>query len=255
MLSTGLILGSASPRRASLLRQIGAAFETRSADADESLENLSDPREYVMELAARKARAVSDIIRGDADIRKKYNRVIIIGADTVVVTINGDILGKPKDSADAERMLRLLSGNWHEVFTGVSLMDMRLPAAGAAPTDLRISSAVTHTGGDGGVFGGCGGADRGFYTHAASADYEKTRVKVCELDEEAIGRYVGSGEPEGKAGAYAIQGVGSLFIDRVEGCYYNIVGLPLRLLRTMLGALGYDLLKTNCLGHNNGDFF
>lgn len=214
-----LVLGSASPRRSALLRQIGASFDIRAAHADETLTGIVRPREYVSELSLRKAGAAADLIMKDGSYDGQYGRVIIIGADTAVVTEDGDILGKPADDGDAKRMLARLSGKWHEVYTGVALVDMR------------------------------GGRQaNGFRRYGACAEYEMTRVKMCEIGAGAIDLYVNSGEPGGKAGAYAIQGAGSLFIERVEGCYYNVVGLPLRLLYTMLTAMGYDLLKTNCLG-------
>ena len=214
-----LVLGSASPRRSALLRQIGASFDIRAAHADETLTGIVRPREYVSELSLRKAGAAAELIMKDGSYDGQYGRVIIIGADTAVVTEDGDILGKPADDGDAKRMLARLSGKWHEVYTGVALVDMR------------------------------GGRQaNGFRRYGACAEYEMTRVKMCEIGAGAIDLYVNSGEPGGKAGAYAIQGAGSLFIERVEGCYYNVVGLPLRLLYTMLTAMGYDLLKTNCLG-------
>jgi len=211
-----LILGSASPRRASLLRQIGASFDICVAHIDESLTGISSPGVYVSELSLKKAGAAADLYIKDRLYGCDYDRIIIIGADTAVVSGDGEILGKPENDADAKRMLAGLSGKWHEVYTGVALIDLR------------------------------GGLQTGGYCRrGAHVEYETTRVKMCEMSAEAINSYVGSGEPDGKAGAYAIQGVGSLFIERVEGCYYNVVGLPLRLLYTMLAVLGYDLLKTN----------
>ena len=301
---TRLILGSASPRRASLLRQIGADFEIVSADVDETVGCPITPAECVSALSHRKAAAVLDIIRRNAIIREIYGRVIVIGADTIVVTESGEILGKPDGAEDARRMLGLLAGKWHEVYTGVTLGVSGITGSGpdgggsdiaaggsntCAEPDGGVSgitgsrpdggvsgitgsrldggvSGITGTGPDGGVSdiaaggintcaepdGGVSGIAAGGIVSPASgiceayivpSRYERTRVKMCAMDDAAIWRYIRTGEPEGKAGAYAIQGVGSLFIERVEGCYYNIVGLPLRLLNDMLEALGYDLMQ------------
>ena len=119
---------------------------------------------------------------------------LVLGADTVVV-IDGEILGQPRDDNDARRMLTLLSGKWHEVLTGVALI-------------------------------------RG--TDQAEGDYEKTRVRFAELSVKEIDWYVATGEPKDKAGAYGIQGRGAIFIQEIEGDYFNIVGLPVRLIYTML---------------------
>ena len=119
---------------------------------------------------------------------------IVLGADTVVV-IEDEILGQPSDDADAKRMLQLLSGKWHEVLTGVALQ--------------RIGSEPL-------------------------VEYERTRVRFCEMSEEEIDWYVASGEPRDKAGAYAIQGKGGLFVEEIEGDYFNIVGLPIRLVYEMM---------------------
>lgn len=126
---------------------------------------------------------------------------LVIGADTVVVQ-QGKILGKPADQADARRMLQALEGGWHEVITGVCVM---------------------HSG-----------------TDKCIVKSETTRVQFGKMSSEQIDAYVATGEPLDKAGAYAIQGQGGLYIARIDGCYYNVVGLPLHLLREMLDALGKD---------------
>jgi septum formation protein len=116
----------------------------------------------------------------------------VLGADTVVV-IESEILGQPRDDEDARRMLKLLSGNWHEVVTGVAVM-----LTGPTPQIL--------------------------------IDHETTRVRFCKMSAKEIDWYVSTGEPRDKAGAYAIQGKGAIFIEEIEGDYFNIVGLPIRLL-------------------------
>jgi septum formation protein len=185
-----LVLASSSPRRAELLRAAGINFIVRAADIDETIKPDELPRDYVLRLSREKARAVA---RGDD---------LTLGADTTVV-INGQIAGKPFDAEDAARMLRALSGRWHEVLTGVTL--------------TRAGKTVS--------------------------DIASTRVKFAELSEAEINWYVSTGEPMDKAGAYAIQGYASLFIERIEGSYSNVVGLPVQLVYRLAGRMGIDLLR------------
>ena len=227
---TGLILGSSSPRRSALLRQVGARFSVRTADTDESLHNATQPEVYVSELSRRKADAVSaSITNGDA-VWDDFERVIIIGADTVVVGSGGCILGKPKDGADARRMLETLSGKWHEVYTGVALIEKFKAECGAG--NARARRGESHF-----------SEPLGCKAYPTLVEYEVTRVRMRVLNDDTIDLYIKTGEPDGKAGAYAIQGAGSLLVDRIEGCYNNVVGLPLRLLGSMLDVMGYNLLK------------
>jgi septum formation protein len=178
-----LILASRSPRRSELLTAAGIEFEVLAADIDETPRANESPSNYVERLAIEKARAVF-ALRPDARV---------LGADTTV-TIDGQILGKPVDEADARRMLRLLNGRAHEVHTGVSLIS----AAG-------IQSAV-----------------------------DTTRVWFAKMTDEDISWYVATGEPIDRAGAYAIQGFASRFIPRIEGSYSNVVGLPVALVSSIL---------------------
>jgi septum formation protein len=184
-----LILASSSPRRAELLRAAGIVFTVRAADVDEAIMPNESPGDYVLRLSREKARAVAQ------------GHELALGADTTVV-INGEIMGKPADAEVAGRMLRALSGQWHEVLTGVTL----------ARAD-RILSAVS-----------------------------STRVKFAELSDAEIEWYISTGEPMDKAGAYAIQGRASLFIEGVEGSYSNVVGLPMRLTYELARQLGVELL-------------
>ncbi len=185
-----LILASQSPRRRELLERAGFQFTVRPVEIDESWREGEDPESHVLRLARGKARAVP---APETDI--------VLGADTVVV-VDGEILGKPVDCADAERMLRLLSGRDHYVLTGVCLKRGALELA----------------------------------------EVERTVVRFATLDDEEIRAYVASGEPMDKAGAYAIQGLASRFIERIEGCYFNVVGLPVarvyRMLKTLRGLAG-----------------
>lgn len=168
-----LILASASPRRAELLRAAGFSFDIVPADIDESLRAGESPVQYVRRLAAEKSAATT--ARGG----------VVLAADTAVV-VDGQILGKPRDNADAARMLRLLSNRTHQVMTGVSVRRGAFEAGRVITTD----------------------------------------VEFAELSEADLAWYVASGEGRDKAGAYAIQGLASRFIPRIDGSYSNVVGLP-----------------------------
>ncbi len=176
-----LILASASPRRSALLSQIGLTFQIHPSDIDEPPHNVyaNEPAtEVTKELATLKA----------ADVTRHYSHGLIIGADTLV-SLDGELLGKPTDAADASVMLSRLSGTHHEVVTGVALID----------------AAAGH--------------------HSAWA--ETTQVYFRRLHAAEIAAYIESGEASDKAGAYGIQGRGAAFVRRIEGCYFNVVGLPL----------------------------
>jgi len=192
-LASPLILASASPRRAELLSAAGIPFEVRPAHIDEALRAGEDARTYASRVAVDKARAIA----GQANGRS------VLAADTVVV-IDGLVLGKPVDSDDAKRMLRLLSGRSHEVVTAVALMSTR----------RGQSDAVT------------------------DASIESTVVEFTALDTAEIDWYVATGEPSDKAGAYAIQGLASRFVTRIEGSYSNVVGLPMALVYVMCTRAG-----------------
>jgi nucleoside triphosphate pyrophosphatase len=197
-----LILASASPRRAEILRRAGFRFETRPAMVDETVRAEEAPAEHVRRLAREKALTGAMQLSGPA---------VVVGADTVVVA-GGEILGKPTSRSDARRMLRLLSGRTHAVLTGLALLRLprrsrRCPALSGA----TLRSAV-----------------------------ESTRVTFAPLSAREIAAYLASGEPMGKAGAYAIQGRGGKFVTRIEGCYCNVVGLPLARLYSMLRKAGLE---------------
>lgn len=136
-------------------------------------------------------------------VARRYADAVVIGADTIV-TVDGQALGKPEDAEDARRMLRMLSGRTHEVITGVAVVDAA--------------------------------------TGRMASDAERTLVTFRALSEEEIARYVASGEPMDKAGAYAIQGRGALLVSRIEGCYPNVVGLPLVVLLRLLRPFGVVVL-------------
>jgi septum formation protein len=189
-----LWLASRSPRRAELLTLVGAHFGTAPADVDERPHGGERPDAHVLRLAEAKARA-AHAARAGAD---GVDDAAYVGADTVVV-LDRVILGKPADAADAERMLGLLSGRIHEVWTGLFIYH---PAQGRG-----VGEAV------------------------------RSIVKFSPLAGEQIRSYVATGEPLGKAGAYAVQGRGALFVEAIEGSYTNVVGLPLSHLKHLLGLL------------------
>jgi septum formation protein len=181
MMMEKLLLASSSPRRAEILRAVGWPFETLATDIDERIIAGEKPDAYVRRLALEKAAAAARL----------HPSRLVLGADTTVV-VDSEILGKPQDENDARRMLRLLSGRWHDVLTGVALV--RAEGNGCR--------AVAH---------------------------ESTRVRFGHLTDAEIAWYVKSNEPADKAGAYAVQGRAALFIEEIKGDFWNIVGLPVRL--------------------------
>jgi len=178
-----LVLASASPRRAELLAAAGIAFEVDTADIDETPRAGEAPDVYVRRLAEAKARAVA----------ARHPGRLVLGADTTVV-VDGVILGKPVDAADARDMVRRLAGRAHEVLTGVALV-----GDGTAQVDLAV-----------------------------------TTVWFAPMSDADVDAYVASGEPMDKAGAYGIQGRAARYVTRIEGSYSNVVGLPVALVHALL---------------------
>jgi septum formation protein len=213
-----LVLASASPRRQELLRVAGISFTLQAANVDET--PLADelPRECAERLAREKALAIWRSRPQDS----------VLGADTIVV-VDETILGKPVDAGDAARMLRLLSGRVHRVITGVCLV--RAVVSGqwpvvseAAPGAAQLREApyeILRTG------------NRELRTAS-----ETTLVTMSDMSDDEIRNYVATGEPMDKAGAYAIQGIASRWIPRIEGDYSNVVGLPVALVYRMLREQG-----------------
>lgn len=183
-----IVLASASPRRAEILRTVDWPFETLPLDIDETRAAGEDAVTYVQRLARAKAEAAA----------RRSPGASIVGADTVVL-IDEQILGKPRDDEDARDMLRTLSGRWHQVLTGVAFID-------GASAEVLVA-------------------------------YERTEVKFAVMSQDEIDWYVSSGEPMDKAGAYAIQGLGARFIEGIRGDYFNVVGLPVRLLYKLVTAV------------------
>ena len=190
-LDTPILLASGSPRRRELLRLMGVPFEVVSLDTDENCGGT--PAERVLALAGRKAEAAHAL----------YGNRLILAADTLVAR-GKQVLGKPSSFEDAVQMLLKLSGGWHEVYTGVCLLD-----------------------------GSSGKKEVAF---------DKTRVRFSKLDEPLARLYASTGEPMDKAGAYAIQGRGGMFVEEVRGSASNVIGLPMALLRKMLSEFGVSVL-------------
>ena len=189
-----LVLASSSPRRRDLLSQAGYEFQTIPAEICEDLHPGEQPIAYVLRLAREKAEAVAASPEFASLRNTSPDPPLILGADTTVVAPNGEILLKPEGDADAARMLRLLSGATHQVITGVALL-----ANGAA-----------------------------------EAAAEVTDVTVLDLSDADIAGYVATGESRGKAGAYGIQGQFGRWVPRIHGCYFNVVGLPLARVGSMI---------------------
>lgn len=189
-----IILASASERRHELLKRIIEDYDIVVSNFDENRIHFNGVFEdYVMNLAKGKALEVSSRTKDDS---------IIIGCDTIVA-FDGRVLGKPKSKEDAYYMLKQLSGNTHQVYSGISLVN--------TATDI------------------------------IKTDFVCTDVKFSVLSENQILRYIESGEPMDKAGSYGIQGKGGIFVEKIHGCYYNVVGLPLNKLNFMLKEMGVNL--------------
>ena len=185
-----LILASGSPRRKEILTTMGLPFTVDVSEVDETF--VGDPQDAVQELSCRKAKAVA----------ARHDDALILAADTLVCTDEA-VLGKPGTPERAVEMLEELSGKWHSVYTGMTLLH---------PRSGRMIQRV------------CG-----------------TRVHFVEMTQAQIHAYVDSKEPIDKAGAYGIQGLGGMFVDRIEGCYFNVVGLPMSDVREMLEEMNRDL--------------
>ena len=191
-----LILASASPRRQELLQLIGLPFTVIPSEFDESTLDLWPPDRHVLDSSAAKAE----------DVAVRIPDGIVIGADTIVV-IDQEVLGKPRDEDDARRMLRMLSGRSHYVYTGIC--------------------AVRREGGK---------------TVRAARDFVRTEVRFCDLSDDVIDAYVATGEPLDKAGAYGIQERAAMLIEGIVGDYFNVVGLPVHRLSRLLVEVGVPVL-------------
>lgn len=200
------VLASASPRRKQILELAGIEFEIWPSDKEEVV-TKTDPVDICTELSRQKAIDVASQIRTFGDSHRELTTdgdILVIGADTIVV-MDGRILGKPKDEADARRMLKSLSGNIHSVFTGVSL-----------------------------VFSSKEGK------HGEYSFFEETKVSFYPLDDEDIDRYIATGDVFDKAGSYGIQSGAAVFVRSMDGDFYNVMGLPVaRLLQELKQLMQY----------------
>ncbi len=188
-----IILASASPRRKVLLEKIGLVFEVEPSNYEEDMPLRLEPHEFARKISLEKARGVAS----------KHKNSIVIAADTFIV-LGGQILGKPHTEKDAREMLEAISGKYHSVITGFSIID--------TGKDKTLSKSV------------------------------ETKVYIRKLTLAEIDAYVKSGEPLDKAGAYAIQGLGAVFVEKIDGDYYNVVGFPLSALTEALKEFGINIL-------------
>ncbi|MGG4451160.1 Maf family protein [Brevibacillus porteri] len=188
-----LILASSSPRRRELLQALGLSFTVITSDVDETTAEHLSASEVVEELSLRKANEVAS----------RLTEGVVLGSDTVVV-LDGQILGKPDDEMDAYRMLSMLQGQEHTVYSGVALIDVETGRA-------EVSHSLTH-------------------------------VRIRALTEQEIKSYIATGEPMDKAGSYAIQGIGATIVEGITGDYFTVVGLPLGLTSTLLTRFGMPIL-------------
>lgn len=188
-----LVLASASPRRRDLLAGLGLRFTVRPVDVDETPRAGEEPRAYVLRLAEEKA------------LERVGEGELVLAADTTVV-LDGEILGKPADEAEAREMLGRISGREHTVLTGVALAEAK------------------ESDGDG-----------------ARAVAEETRVRMAPMSTDEIAWYAATGETLDKAGSYAVQGIGAMFVEAVFGDYTNVVGLPLPATYRLFREAGHDL--------------
>ena len=196
-----LVLASSSPRRRELVASLDLSLPVLilSTDTDEQTPESWPPQHIVEQLGLRKALAASHMLKQAENALHS----LVIGADTIVV-LDGEVMGKPVDQADAIGMLSKLQGRWHEVYTGIACVDT-----------VSGSELIAH---------------------------RMTRVQMKPLSLARIERYVASGEPMDKAGSYGIQGLGATLVDRIDGCYFNVVGLSLSLLSDMLSSYGVEVL-------------
>lgn len=182
-----LVLASASPRRRDILQQLGLQFRVIESAVDEPPHRDETPEAYALTLAGWKAQAVADKLAQEPE----HAGAFVLGADTIVV-VDGLVLGKPRDDANACEMISQLAGRWHEVITAVALR--RVPIAGAAELERAIAI--------------------------------HTRVAFRALSPEDVRSYVATGEGRDKAGSYAIQGVGTGIVRAIDGSHSNVIGLP-----------------------------
>ncbi len=206
-----VILASSSPRRVELLTNLGFEFEVMPSDVEEIVEPGKTAAGMVIELAKKKADSIFQRVIANDDWRPgtDRDRLLVLGADTTVV-LDNKLLGKPTDDNDARNMLRDLSGRCHDVFTGVVLISKE------ANKEKR----------------------------SEISSFEMSHVFFRTMTDAEINAYIQTGEHRDKAGSYALQGIGSAFVQGIEGCFTNVIGLPIPLVVTMLRRAGITILGT-----------
>lgn len=243
-----IILASSSPRRQELIASLNLPYEVLSSDVDESTKPGLSPAEIVEELSYRKAQAVYEQC---AAASRFAAGGVIVGSDTIVV-LDDNVLGKPKDAEDAFRTLRSLQGRSHHVYSGVAVIHMR-PGYGqehvreAEAQDERYNvsgeSQDVAVDNEASVHLGRTGqyrvmAEAGDGQPEAAVGHTVSQVTFRPMSDEEIWAYIQTGEPLDKAGSYGIQGIGSIFIERMEGDFYSVMGLPMNLLYPILLKFG-----------------
>lgn len=219
--STTLLLASSSPRRQELIRSLGLPFAIQVSDVDETVPADWEPLRIVEALSLRKAEAVRN------QLREPSPDTVVIGSDTIVV-LAGQVLGKPRDEKDAKRMLSELQGRTHQVFSGVACLS-------AAAGGWRNAEEQT-----GGGYTDLGPVKYRLLENGA-VGHSMTNVTFKPLTLQQIERYVATGEPMDKAGAYGAQGLGATLVSRLDGDYFGVVGLPMFLLAEMLKTFGIQV--------------
>lgn len=206
-MSTKIVLASMSPRRKEIMRNMGLEFITVPADIDETLPEDMPADTGVLQLAVEKARTTLDIVKNNGSIDDSIKKLVIVGADTTVV-LDGRMVGKPDDRAHAIEILQSLSGQPHDVFTGICVLTCNLET-----NEIEEFS-----------------------------DLAKSRVHFRKLSQNEIESYVDSKEPMDKAGAYALQGIGSALVEKIDGCFTNVIGLSAPLAVSLLRKAGLSIL-------------
>jgi septum formation protein len=204
MISPTFILASASPARRRLLQSVGIEPIVRPSHFDESLVQLDDPAELVQTLACRKAEAIAQ------SLPPVENPTLILGCDSVLA-IHGQIHGKPADPQEAIARWQQMRGQVGDLYTGHSLLLLRAPAHSPFPNPPALTRC------------------------------QITQVFFADISDRQIAAYVATGEPLNCAGCFALEGKGGLFVEKLQGCHSNVIGLSLPLLRRMLNEVGYDI--------------
>lgn len=238
---TRLILASSSPRRQELIRYLGLPVIVQVSEADETVPADWSPPRIVEELALRKAQAVLNRQESPSYKEKQQDTAwdkkdIIVGSDTIVV-LDGEVLGKPRDESDALRMLRMLQGRQHLVYSGVACLStderQRESGSGAHP-DFAEAEANTGITSYGDIGRYCVLSQESNGQPVIIVGHTVSQVTFRPMSGEELDTYIKTGEPLDKAGSYGVQGAGARYIEKIQGDFYSIMGLPVNLLYRML---------------------